>query len=261
MQTTETQKEQNQKEQNFLPQFTIQDLFESSVHYGHKTSFWNPKMKPYIFGEANGIYIIDLVKTHSALNRALTELYNIGLQNKRVLFVGTKPQCSKLVKKYAIECGQYYVNHRWLGGTLTNWSTIASLINTLDDYEKKIREESHKYTKNELINMTRQIEKLEKNIGGIRQLNGVPDVIFAIDTHHERIAVSEANKMRVKTIAVVDTNTDPAGVNILIPGNDDSTKASELYLKLASAAVLKGVQDGMKSSGVDISNFIKKPKK
>lgn len=217
-------------------------------------------MKPYIYGESNGIYIIDLVKTHTSLSRALSELYNLGRQNKRVLFVGTKPQCSKLVKKFAIECGQYYVNHRWLGGTLTNWTTILSLIQTLEGYEKKIREESHRYTKNELINMTRKMEKLEKNIGGIRQMNGIPDAIFVIDAHHERIAVTEANKMHVRTIAVVDTNTDPTGVNIVIPGNDDSTKASELYLRLASEAMLKGIQDGMKSTGVDISAFVKKPK-
>jgi small subunit ribosomal protein S2 len=248
------------EKQEYKPAFEIKDLFEASVHYGHKTAFWNPKMKPYIYGEADGIYIIDLVKTYHNLNRALSELYHLGRQNKRILFVGTKPQCSKLVKKYAIECGQYYINHRWLGGTLTNWKTIASSIKTLEDYERKIREESTKYTKNELIGMTRNMEKLEKNIGGIRQLNGKPDAIFVIDAQHESIAIAEANKMNIHTIAVVDTNTNPAGVDLVIPGNDDSTKASELYLRLASEAILRGIQDGMKSTGVDISAYIKKPK-
>ena len=163
------------------------------------------------------------------------------------------------MKKYAIECGQYYINHRGLGGTLTNWKTIFSSIKTLEDYEKKIREDSLKYTKNELMGMTRNMEKLEKNIGGIRQLNGKPDAIFVIDAQHEQIAIKEANRMGIRTIAVVDTNTDPAGVDLVIPGNDDSTKASDLYLRLASEAILKGIQDGMKATGVDISTYVKKP--
>lgn len=248
-------------EQQIKPAFEIKDLVEASVHRGHKTSFWNPKMAPYIYGEAGGVYIIDLVKTYSGLNRALSELYNAGKQNKQILFVATKPQCSKLVKKYAIECGQYYINHRWLGGTLTNWKTISSLIKTLDGYEKKIREESSMYTKNELMSMTRKMEKLEKSIGGIRHLNKKPDIVFVIDAKYEKIALTEANKLNVTTIAVVDTNTDPSGVDFIIPGNDDSSKASELYLRLASEAILRGINDGMKSTGVDISSFLEKPLK
>lgn len=248
------------EKQEYKPPFEIKDLFDASVHYGHKTAFWNPKMRNFIYGEADGIYIIDLVKTSHALNKALSELYHIGRQNKKILFVGTKPQCSKLIKKYAIDCGQYYINHRWLGGTLTNWKTIASSIKTLEEYEKKIREESTKYTKNELLQMTREMEKLEKNIGGVRQMNGKPDVIFVIDAQYEKTAIAEAKKIGVRTIAVVDTNTDPEGIDLVIPGNDDSTKASELYLKLVSEAVLRGIQDGMKSSGVDIAAYIKKPK-
>lgn len=246
--------------QEYGSAFEIKDLFDASVHYGHKTKFWNPKMKNYIYGEADGVYIIDLVKTYHSLNHALSELYHLGRQNKKVLFVGTKPQCAKLVKKYAIECGQYYINHRWLGGTLTNWKTIASSIKTLEDFEKKIREDSMKYTKNELIGMTRNMEKLEKNIGGIRQLNGKPDAIFVIDAQYEKIAIQEANRMSIRTIAIVDTNTDPSGVDLVIPGNDDSTKASDLYLRLASEAILKGIQDGMKATGVDISTYVKNPK-
>lgn len=249
------------EKQEYRPSFTIKDLFESSVHYGHRTSFWNPKMKNYIYGESDGVYIIDLIKTHNALTKSLIEFYNIGRQNKKVLFVGTKPQCSKLIKKYAIECGQYYINHRWLGGTLTNWKTIASSMKTLEGYEKKIRDESTKYTKNELMKMTREMEKLEKNIGGIRQMDGKPDIIFVIDAKYEKTAIAEANKIGVKVVAVVDINTDPNGVDLVIPGNDDSTKASELYLSLVSEAILAGVQDGMKSTGVDIASYIKKPKK
>lgn len=248
------------EKQEYKPPFEIKDLFNASVHYGHKTAFWNPKMRNFIYGEADGIYIIDLVKTYHALNRVLSELYHIGRQNKKVLFVGTKPQCSKLVKKFAIDCGQYYINHRWLGGTLTNWKTIASSIKTLEDYEKKILEESSKYTKNELIKMTREMEKLEKNIGGVRHMNGKPDVIFVIDAQYEKTAIAEAKKMGIRTIAIVDTNTDPEGIDLVVPGNDDSTKASELYLNLASEAILKGIQEGMKSTGVDIASYIKKPK-
>lgn len=246
--------------QEYKPSFEIKDLFNASVHYGHKTSFWNPKMRNFIYGEADGVYIIDLVKTYHAFSKALTELYHLGRQNKKVLFVGTKPQCSKLIKKYAIDCGQYYINHRWLGGTLTNWKTIASSIKTLDNYEKKIREESSKYTKNELIQMTREMEKLEKNIGGVRNMSGRPDVVFVIDARYEKTAVTEANKIGARVIAVVDTNTNPDNIDLVIPGNDDSTKASELYLKLASEAMLQGIQDGMQSTGVDIASYIKKPK-
>ncbi len=242
------------------PTFSIQDLFEASVHYGHKTSFWNPKMRQYIYGETDGVYIIDLVKTYHTLSKALAEFYHLGKQNKKVLFVCTKSQCSKLVKKFAISCGQYYINHRWLGGTLTNSKTISSSIKTLEDYEKKIREESTRYTKNELMKMTREMEKLERNIGGIRQMHGKPDVIFVIDAQHERTAITEAQKVGVRTISIVDTNTDPSGIDLVIPGNDDSTKASELYLRLISDAILMGVQDGLKSTGIDISTYVKKPK-
>lgn len=232
----------------YLSTFTIEDLFQRNVHYGHVKNLWNPKMEPYIHGVKNNVHIINLVKSFEALSSAKMELYKAGLEHKRVLFVGTKTQISKLVKKYAIECGQYYVNQKWLGGMLTNWKVINTLVKTLQKYEKQVQKNSTDYTKKELMLITKKIEKLEKSIGGIKDLPTKPDIIFVIDTEIEKMAISEAKKMGIRIIAVVDTNSNPDGVDLVIPGNDDSIKAIEFYLQQASDAILAGIKKGLLST-------------
>lgn len=229
----------------YSPNFTIEDLFERNIQYGHVKNLWNPKMAPFIHSVKNNVHIINLVKSFEAISDAKAELYKAGLNHKRVLFVGTKPQISKLVKKYAIECGQYYVNHKWLGGMLTNWKVINTLVKTLQKYEKQVQKSSVEYTKKELMLLTKKIEKLEKSIGGIKDLSTKPDIIFIIDTEAEKMAIKEAIKMGIKVVAVVDTNSSPEGVDIVIPGNDDSVKAIEFYLQQASESILAGIKKGL----------------
>ena len=242
-----------------LPNFTIEDLFEKNIHYGHVKNLWNPKMAPYIHSVKNNVHIINLAKTFEALNRAKAELYKAGLTHKRVLFVGTKPQISKHIKQYAIECGQYYVNHKWLGGMLTNWKVVNTLVKTLQKYEKLVQKESINYTKKELMMLTKKIEKLEKSIGGIKDLPTKPDILFVIDTELEKMAITEANKLGIKVIAVVDTNSNPDGVDIVIPGNDDSIKATQFYLSQASESILAGIKKGLLSPSQGASKTEKKP--
>jgi small subunit ribosomal protein S2 len=225
--------------------FTVQDLFERNIQYGHSKNLWNPKMAPYIHSTKNNVHIINLVKTFQAIVDAKAELYKAGKAHKRVLFVGTKPQISKLIKKYAIECGQYYVNHKWLGGMLTNWKEINTLVKTFQKYEKQVQKHSTEYTKKELLLRIKEIEKLEKSIGGIKDLSVKPDIIFVIDTEAEKMAIKEANKMGIKVIAVVDTNSNPDGVDLVIPGNDDSIKAIEFYLQQVSDSILRGIKAGL----------------
>ena len=233
----------------YLANFTIEDLFQRNVHYGHVKNLWNPKMAPYIHSVKNNVHIINLAKTFTAISDAKAELYRAGLAHKRVLFVGTKTQVSKFVKKYAIECGQYYINHKWLGGMLTNWKVVNALVKTLQKYEKMVQKNSADYTKKELMLLTKKIEKLEKSIGGIKDLPTRPDIIFVIDTEIEKMAIKEANKMGIKVIAVVDTNSNPDGVDLIIPGNDDSIKAVEFYLSQASEAILAGIKKGLLHAG------------
>ena len=242
----------------YLANFTIEDLFQRNIHYGHVKNLWNPKMAPYIHSVKNNVHIINLAKTFEAMSNAKAELYKAGLAHKRVLFVGTKTQISKHVKKYAIECGQYYINHKWLGGMLTNWKVVNTLVKTLQKYEKMVQKNSADYTKKELMIITKKIEKLEKSIGGIKDLPTKPDILFVIDTELEKMAIKEANKLGIKVIAVVDTNSNPEGVDIIIPGNDDSIKAIEFYLSQASESILAGIKKGLLSSGAPKSND-KKP--
>lgn len=232
----------------YLANFTMQDLFERNVHYGHVKNLWNPKMAKYIHSVKNNVHIIDLAKTFNAMITAKSELYRAGLAHKRVLFVGTKPQISKLVKQYAIQCGQYYVNHKWLGGMLTNWKVVNTLVKTLQKYEKQVQKYSTDYTKKELMILTKKIEKLEKSIGGIKDLSTKPDLLFVLDTETEKMAIKEANKMGIKVIAVVDTNSNPDGVDIIIPGNDDSMKAIEFYLSQSADSILEGIKKGLMST-------------
>ena len=235
----------------FQPNFNIKTLLEAGVHFGHRKNMWNPQMEEYIYGMKNKTHIIDLRKTAPLLFNALKVIYSIASQNGRILFVNTKKQSTDIIKEAASRCGQYYVNYRWLGGMLTNWSTVSSSIKTLKGYEK-ILEEEGSYTKKELLQFSRKKEKLEKAIGGIRDLGGTPNVLFIIDVKTHVIAVQEAKKLNIPIIAVVDTNSTPEGIDYVIPGNDDGRKAIELYCNLVADATLAGMQESLASSGVDL---------
>lgn len=233
--------------------FTIKDLLEAGVHFGHRKNMWNPKMAPYIYGINHGIHIIDLTKTYFMLHKALEVLRSCAAKNKKVLFVGTKKQAADAVALYAIQCGQHYINHRWRGGVLTNWSTVSKSIKTMEEYEKTIEGDTFANKKEKTLLM-KDHEKLSKSLGGVRNMGGLPDLVFVIDTRENFIAIQEANKLGIPVIAIVDTNSKLEGVTYPIPGNDDATKSIELYMRLASYAALQGVQDSLSTAGVDIGS-------
>lgn len=238
--------------------FTIKQMLECGVHFGHKSMLWNPKMAPYIYCERNGVHIINLQKTAQLMHNALYLLYNTMKSNPKakVLFVGTKHQASPLIKEYAMSCGQYFVNHRWLGGMLTNWGTVSKSIKKLSDYEKLLLEAANtggKYNKKELLEVDRSRERLNRSLGGIRDMQQKPDLIFIIDTNKEKIAVQEAKKLGIPVMAILDTNSNLENVDYPIPGNDDSTKSIDLYCALVSNAILCGLEDSLVASGVDPS--------
>ena len=235
-----------------LPTFTMRQLLEAGVHFGHSTRRWNPKMEPYLFGVRNGTHIIDLEQTVPMLHQALVAVRDVVAGGGRVLFVGTKRQASEKVAETAKRCGQYYVNHRWLGGMMTNWRTISNSIKRLRDLDNRLAEENLGLTKKETLRLTRERDKLERSLGGIKEMGGLPDVLFVIDTNKEDIAVAEANKLSIPVVAVVDSNSDPKGVNFPIPGNDDALRAINLYCDLIVDAVLDGIQQEMSASGVDL---------
>jgi len=236
-----------------LPTFTMRQLLEAGVHFGHHTRRWNPKMDPYIFGKRNNIHIINLEKTVPMLYEALDAIQSIAKNGGKFLFVGTKRSASELIAQAAINCGQYYVNHRWLGGMLTNWETVSKSIRKLKSLEERIETgEINSLTKKERLQIERQKEKLDLTLGGIKNMNGIPDAIFIIDTNKESIAVMEANNLNIPVIAICDTNTNPSGVNYPIPGNDDALRAISLYCDLVAASVLKGLESNLEQSGVDI---------
>jgi small subunit ribosomal protein S2 len=235
-----------------LPDFTMRQLLEAGVHFGHHTRRWNPKMAPFIFGVRNGIHIIDLEQTAPLLRAALEAVRAVTAGGGRVLFVGTKRQASELVAESASRCGQYYVNHRWLGGTLTNWKTITASIRRLKELDERLADESSGFTKKEQLNLTRQRDKLQRSLGGIKEMGGLPDILFAIDTNKESIAIGEANKLGIPVVAVIDSNSDPAGITHPIPGNDDAIRSISLYCDLFSRAVLDGLQQEAIAAGTDI---------
>ena len=235
-----------------LPTFTMRQLLEAGVHFGHHTRRWNPKMQPYLFGVRNGIHIIDLEQTVPMLHRALESVRQVVASGGRVLFVGTKRQAADLIAAAAKRCGQYYVNHRWLGGMLTNFRTISQSIKRLRELEERIVTDQSIITKKELLTLTREKDKLERALGGIKEMGGLPDLIFIIDTNKESIAVLEATKLGIPVVAVIDSNSDPAGVTYPIPGNDDALRAITMYCDLVSSAVLDGLQAEMVAAGVDI---------
>ncbi len=231
---------------------SIREMMECGVHFGHKEKRWNPKMAKYIYGSRNGIHIIDLQKTYYMLLKAAIVLKKCAADGRRILFVGTKRQGSELIAQYATLCGQNYVNHRWPGGMLTNWGTVSNSIKTLRDYEAILAEENSKLTKKEKLDIARKCEKLECMLGGIRTMGGLPDVIVVFDTIQEQLAIKEAVRLGIPIIAIVDTNASFDGVDYVIPGNDDASKAIEFYCRIFSNAVLMGLQEAMIASGVDV---------
>ena len=237
-----------------LPSFSMRQLIEAGCHFGHNTRRWNPKMKTYLFGVRDGVHIIDLQQSVPLLQRAMQAIHDVTAAGGRVLFVGTKRQAQDLVKEYAERCGQYFVNHRWLGGTLTNWKTVSHSIKRLKDLEERLGNEQQLagLTKKEQLTLAREREKLHRSLGGIKDMGGLPDILFVIDTNKEAIAVAEAKVLSIPVVAVLDSNSDPAGITYPIPGNDDAIRAIKLYCELVANTVLTGIKDEMKSSGVDI---------
>ncbi len=235
-----------------LPAFNMRELIEAGVHFGHKTKRWNPRMAPYIYGVRNDIHIIDLGKTVPMLHQALAAVRDVVAQNGRILFVGTKRQAAEPIAEAAKRCGQYYINQRWLGGLLTNWNTIQVSIKTLRKLDEHLNQPNVGFTKKELLSMSRQRDKLEASLGGIKDMGGRPDLIFIIDTNKEDLAVKEAQKLGIPIAAIVDSNCSVEGITFPIPGNDDSTRAINLYCRLVSDAVLGGIQQSMVKSGVDL---------
>ncbi len=235
-----------------MPDFTLRQLLEAGVHFGHHTRRWNPHMSPYIFGVRNQVHIIDLQQTVPMLDRALKAVRDTTAAGGRVLFVGTKRAAAEYVAESARRCGQYYVNHRWLGGMLTNWKTITGSIKRLRQIDDMLSGDVQGLTKKEVLDITRDREKLERALGGIKDMGGLPDILFVIDTNKEKLAVEEATKLGIPVIAVLDSNSDPAGVTYPIPGNDDAIRAITLYCDLIAGAVLDGISAEMVASGRDL---------
>ena len=242
-----------------LPTFSMRQLLEAGVHFGHVTRRWNPKMDQYIFGTRQGIHIIDLQQTVPMLYQAMNAVGEIVAGGGRVLWVGTKRQASGAVAEAAKKCGQYYVNHRWLGGMMTNWKTISNSIKRLKTLEEQLSEENIGLTKKELLRITRERDKLERALGGIKEMGGLPDVVVVVDTNKEAIAVAEANKLGIPVVGIIDSNSNPEGIDYPIPGNDDSIRAINLYCDLLAGAVLSGIQEEITMSGGDIGESEEAP--
>jgi len=235
-----------------VPTFTMRQLLEAGVHFGHQTHRWNPKMDPYLFGVRSGVHIIDLQQSVPMIYRALELVQGVVSQGGRVLFVGTKRQAQEPVASAAKRCGQYFVNHRWLGGMLTNWRTVSNSISRLRTLDQQLDEQGSGLTKKELLRLNRERDRLERTLGGIREMGGLPDALFIIDTNKEEIAKHEAAKLGIPVIAVVDSNSDPEGINYPIPGNDDATRAINLYCDLVAKAVLGGLQAELVARDSDV---------
>ncbi len=236
-----------------LPTITMRQLIESGVHFGHHARRWNPKMGQYIYGTREGVHIMDLTQTVPMMYRALEAVREVAAKGGKVLFVGTKPQAQEAVENAAKRCGQFYVNHRWLGGMLTNWKTISSSIKRLKEIDSKTEKgELNGFTKKERLNMQREREKLFTSLGGIQDMNGRPDIMFVIDVPKEELAIAEAQKLGIPVVAICDSNANPDGITYPIPGNDDALRAINLYCDLVSGAVLDGIQAELKAAGVDV---------
>ena len=239
-----------------LPEFTMRELLEAGVHFGHQTHRWNPKMKQFIYGDRSGIHIMDLSKTVPLLHQALVQVRDTVAKGGRVLFVGTKRQAQEPIREAAGRCAQYYMNHRWLGGTLTNWSTVSNSIKRLKELNALFEGEGaaarEGLTKKELLNLEREREKLDRALGGISTMGGLPSLMFVIDTNKESIAVLEAKKLGIPVVAVVDSNCNPDGIDFPFPGNDDASRAISLYCNLIADAVLDGLAESTAGLGIDL---------
>ncbi|NKD76330.1 30S ribosomal protein S2 [Haematospirillum sp. H1815] len=236
-----------------LPTFTLRQLVEAGCHFGHNTRRWNPRMKPYLYGVRDGVHIIDLQQTVPLLQRAMEKVREVTSSGGRVLFVGTKRQAQDIVAETARRCGQYYVNHRWLGGMLTNWKTISNSINRLRELEGMFESGAvNSFTKREQLSLTREMEKLDRALGGIKDMGGLPNILFIVDVTKEDLAVAEARKLGIPVVAIVDSNASPEGVDFPVPGNDDAIRAITTYCDLIAGSVLSGIQAEMTAAGVDI---------
>jgi small subunit ribosomal protein S2 len=242
-----------------LPDFSMRQLLEAGVHFGHQTHRWNPKMKPYIFGDRNNIHIIDLAQTVPMLSRALQVVSDTVARGGRVLFVGTKRQASELIADSAKRSAQYYVNSRWLGGMMTNWKTISNSIQRLRKLDEILNSEQSGYSKKERLNLEREREKLEKALGGIRDMGGTPYLMFIIDTNKEKIAIDEAKRLGIPVVAIIDSNCDPDLIDYPIPGNDDASRAIALYTDLIARAAIDGIARQQGASGRDLGASVEAP--
>jgi len=235
-----------------LPDYSMSELLEAGAHFGHQKHRWNPKMEPFIFGVRNNIHILDLSQTIPLLHKALTAVRDITKSGGRILFVGTKRQGQEIIANAANDCAQYYMNHRWYGGTLTNWKTISNTIKRLRSIEDLLENDDLSgLTKKELLKLNREKEKLDTSIGGIKDMGGLPDLIFVLDTVKEQIAIQEATKLNIPIAAIIDSNSNPDGVTYPIPGNDDSTKSISLFCDLISKAALDGIAQSQNETSAD----------
>lgn len=245
-----------------MSQVNMRDMLKAGVHFGHQTRYWNPKMGKFIFGARNKIHIINLEKTLPMFNEALTFVERLAAGKNKILFVGTKRSAGKIVREEAARCGMPYVDHRWLGGMLTNYKTIRQSIKRLRDLETQSQDGTFdKLTKKEALMRSRDLEKLERSLGGIKDMGGLPDALFVIDVDHERIAITEANKLGIPVIGVVDTNSSPEGVDYVIPGNDDAIRAVQLYLNSMAEAVIRGKQGAATSADEFVEEALPNPPK
>ena len=242
-----------------LPEFSLRQLLEAGVHFGHQTHRWNPRMGPYIYGDRNGIHILDLTQTVPLLDAALQVVQATVAKGGRILFVGTKRQAQKAIADAAERSAQYYMNHRWLGGTLTNWKTVSNSISRLKSIDEKLEGGAEGLTKKERLGLEREQSKLQMSLGGIREMGGVPDLLFVIDTNKEDLAVLEARKLGIPVIAVLDSNSSPEGIDYPIPGNDDAARAIALYCDLVARAAISGMAAQMGSAGIDVGGLEEAP--
>ncbi|SMX35044.1 30S ribosomal protein S2 [Actibacterium lipolyticum] len=242
-----------------LPDFSMRQLLEAGVHYGHQTQRWNPRMGEFIYGDRNGIHILDLTQTVPMLDAALNVVRETAARGGRILFVGTKRQAQRPVAEAAEKCAQYYMNHRWLGGTLTNWKTVSQSIQRLKAIDEQMETGTEGLTKKERLGMEREQTKLQASLGGIREMGGVPDLLFVIDVKKEDLAIAEAKKLGIPVVAIVDTNCSPDGIDYIVPGNDDAARAIALYCDLVSRAALDGMTAQMDAAGVDIGALEENP--
>jgi len=241
------------------PTVTMQQLIEAGAHFGHQTHRWNPRMKPYIFGARNGVHIIDLSQTVPLFARALDFVSATVQAGGKVLFVGTKRQAQEPIAQAARSCGQHFVNHRWLGGMLTNWKTISQSIKRLKTLEERLAGDTAGLTKKEVLQMTRERDKLELSLGGIRDMGGIPDVMFVIDANKEELAIKEANVLGIPVVAILDSNVDPSGIAFPVPGNDDASRAVRLYCDAVAQAAQKGGHAAVVDSGADLGELAEPP--